>query len=68
MPTLWNDKIYKHALKFIRLSFLCLVVFWLGIGFRNMPLMSFGALFAVILFGCGAFLILRMIWTEEEKK
>lgn len=63
---MWDDGVYKRAIKFIHISFVGLIIFWAGMGFHSIPLAVFGALFAVGFSGTGASLILRVVWTEDE--
>lgn len=64
---MWDDRVYKKALKFIRFSFLGLICLWTGAGFHSIPLVVAGVVCGLALFFTGAFLIARMAWTEGEK-
>lgn len=63
---MWDDRVYRRALKFIRFSLLGIVILWVGAGTYNIILAVIGIICTLILFLTGFILIVKMVWTEDK--
>lgn len=65
---LWDDRIYRKAINFARLSLTSVGVLFFGAAMHHLGWMILGASLISIFMGIATFLVFRMTWAEGDEK